>query len=345
MPGRRCETCCPASAHCRSSWPSAARSVPACRRCKVSWRPGQRPPSLPGAGEEDGDEWQEAGAWCARLAAGLETAGLAAGGLAAGLEEVGRQAEAYFRETDFGFLYDRQRRVFYLGYDVAAEKLDQNHYDLLASEARTASLIAIARGDVPQSHWLHLDRPVGRVGDTRILLSWNGSMFEYLMPALFMRTYEGLMLDQTQHGAVEQQRRHATQHGVPWGISESGYYRFDANQNYQYRGFGVPGLGRKRGLDEDLVITPYASLVALPIDPRSVERNLKRLKSDGMMGHFGLYEAIDFTTRRLPMGRDRAIVRSYMAHHQGMILSAVANSLLDDLLVDYFHARCADPEC
>jgi cyclic beta-1,2-glucan synthetase len=293
--------------------------------------------ALPGAGELDASEWQEANEWCARLAAGLETAGLAAGGLAAGLEEVGRQAEAYFLETDFAFLYDGQRRVFYLGYDLAAEKLDENHYDLLASEARTASLIAIAKGDVPQSHWLHLDRPVGRVGDTRVLLSWNGSMFEYLMPELFMRTYDDLLLQETHHGAVEQQKRHARQHGVPWGISESGYYRFDANQNYQYRGFGVPGLGRKRGLDEDLVITPYASLLALPIDPRSVERNLKRLESDGMMGHFGLYEAIDFTTRRLPMGRDRAIVRSYMAHHQGMILSALANSLLDDLLVDYFH--------
>jgi cyclic beta-1,2-glucan synthetase len=289
------------------------------------------------AAEEAGDEWREAHDWCTRLAASLESAGLTAGGLAAGLEEVGRQAEAYFRETDFAFLYDRQRDVFYLGYDVAAEKLDENHYDLLASEARTASLIAIAKGDVPQRHWLHLDRPVGRVSNTRVLLSWNGSMFEYLMPALFTRTYEGLMLHQTQHGSVEQQRRYARQHNVPWGISESGYYRFDASQNYQYRGFGVPGLGRKRGLDEDLVIASYASLLALPVDPRAVAENLEHLVSEGLMGHYGLYEAIDFTPRRMPLGRDRAIVRSHMAHHQGMILAALANTLLDDLLVDYFH--------
>ncbi|HEM46548.1 MAG TPA: hypothetical protein ENO23_05820, partial [Alphaproteobacteria bacterium] len=248
-----------------------------------------------------------------------------------------RQAEAYFQAMDFGFLFDEQREVFYLGYRVDEERLDDNHYDLLASEARIASVIAIAKGDVPLSHWLHLDRPLARAGDTRVLISWNGSMFEYLMPALLMRSYPGTLLHQTAAGVVDCQIEYARDKGVPWGISESSYYRFDAAENYQYRGFGVPRLGRKRGLDEDLVIAPYASLLALPVDAGAVVRNVDDLVERGAMGYYGFYESIDYTPRRLPLGREQAIVRSYMAHHQGMILVALANRLLDGTIVEAFH--------
>jgi cyclic beta-1,2-glucan synthetase len=263
---------------------------------------------------------------------------MAAESLMVGLQDLGAQAEAHFQAMDFGFLFDPQRQVFHLGYDTAAGRPDSNHYDLLASEARTASIVAIAKGDVPQSHWLHLDRPLARVDGTRVLLSWNGSMFEYLMPGLLMRSYEGSLLDQTSRAVVRRQIAYARQMSVPWGISESGYYRFDADQNYQYRGFGVPGLGRKRGLGEDLVIAPYASLLALPVHPRAVVQNVAYLTEQQMLGHYGFYEAIDYTRSRLPPGRKRAIVRSYMSHHQGMILLALANYLQDEALVCRFHA-------
>ncbi|HSJ58128.1 MAG TPA: glucoamylase family protein [Anaerolineae bacterium] len=279
----------------------------------------------------------EAERWCRSLAGQLESARLAAEGILAGLDNLERQAEEYFQAADFSFLFDEQREVFYLGYRVDEERLDDNHYDLLASEARIASLIAIAKGDVPLSHWLHLDRPLTSIGNDRVLISWNGSMFEYLMPTLLMRSYPGTLLHQTYRGVVDRQIEYAHGLGVPWGISESGYYRFDAAENYQYRGFGVPRLGRKRGLDEDLVITPYASLLALPVDARAVVRNVDDLAKQGAMGHYGFYEAIDYTPRRLPLGLGSALVRSYMAHHQGMILVALANRLLDGAIVEAFH--------
>ena len=163
-------------------------------------------------------------------------------------------------------------------------------------------------------------------------------MFEYLMPPLLMKSYDGTLLDQTYQAVVERQIAYARRQVVPWGISESGYYRFDANQNYQYRGFGVPGLGRKRGLGEDLVITPYASLLALPVRPQAVVDNIGRFVDEGILGHYGLYEAVDYTRSRLPLGRERAIVRSYMSHHQGMIMLALTNYFEDELIVRYFHA-------
>ncbi|MEJ2208093.1 MAG: glucoamylase family protein [Anaerolineae bacterium] len=307
--------------------------------CKAAWaRLGDLQEYLEAGPPGDGQAWQQLGEWCATLRENLESARLSGEGVVVGLEEVGRQARQYAEEMEFRCLWDAQRQVFFLGYDVAAERLDPNHYDLLASEARTASLLAIAKGEVPQSHWLHLERPLARSDGTLVLLSWNGSMFEYLMPALWMRGYEGMLLQHTNRGVVRRQIEYAQHQGVPWGISESGYYHFDAQQNYQYRGFGVPGLGRKRGLEDDLVVAPYASLLALPIDARAVVDNVARLSDEGVMGQFGFYEAVDYTRSRLPLGRERAIVRSYMAHHQGMILVALANRLRNERLVDYFHA-------
>jgi len=284
-------------------------------------------------------EWvEEAHAWCADLGEELALARMVAESLWIGYQDLSEQAEAYLQAMDFGFLFDQQRQVFHLGYSVAAGKLDSNHYDLLASEARIAGLVAIAKGDVPQSHWLHLARPLARIGGARALLSWNGSMFEYLMPSLLMRSYEGTLLDQTCRAVVRRQIAYARQKGVPWGISESGYYGFDANMNYQYRGFGVPGLGFKRGLGEDLVISPYASLLALPLAPRAVMRNVARLIKRQMLGHYGFYEAIDYTSSRLSLGQKGEIVRSYMAHHQGMLLLSLTNYLRDGAMISRFHA-------
>ncbi|MGD1993135.1 MAG: glucoamylase family protein, partial [Anaerolineae bacterium] len=277
--------------------------------------------------------------WCDDLDQVLESARMTTRGLRIGLQGLSEHAQDLFQSMEFGFLFDDQREVFHLGYRVEAEQLDANHYDLLASEARIASLVAIAKGDVPRSHWLHLARPLSQVDGIRALLSWNGSMFEYLMPGLLMRSYEGTLLDQTNQAVVRRQIEYARQRDVPcWGISESGYYRFDAQMNYQYRGFGVPGLGRKRGLGEDLVIAPYASLLALPVDPQAVVENVERLRDEEMLGHYGFYEAVDYTGSRLPLGEERAIVRSYMAHHQGMIVVALANRLRDQAMVRCFHA-------
>ncbi|MGC9358649.1 MAG: glucoamylase family protein, partial [Anaerolineae bacterium] len=275
--------------------------------------------------------------WCEDLLKALESGRMSAGTLLIGLRGLAEQAEEMARSMEFGFLFDRQREVYYLGYRVETEELDGNHYDLLASEARTTSLISIANDEIPESHWLHLSRPLTRVNGRRALLSWNGSMFEYLMPELWTRTYEETLLGQTCRAVVECQMEYARSEGVPWGVSESGYYRFDAAMNYQYRGFGVPGLGRKRGLAEDLVITPYASLLALSITPQEVANNVHHLIEVGMRGHYGFYEAVDYTQSRLPLGQERAIVRSYMAHHQGMIMVALVNYLRDQVMVERFH--------
>ncbi len=280
--------------------------------------------------------------WSEELEEALDSARLTASGMMIGLDDLMDRAEAYVEDMDFGFLYDGRRDVFYIGYQVDSERLDRNHYDLLASEARIASIVAISKGDVPQRHWVHLSRPLTTVDGLRGLLSWGGSMFEYLMPDLVMRNYEETLLDQANLAAVQRQIAYAGKKGVPWGISESGYHRFDAQLNYQYRGFGVPGLGRKRGLGEDLVIAPYASLLAVGMMPESVLQNIDRLIEEGMLGHYGFYEALDYTTSRLPMGQTRAIVRSYMAHHQGMIMTALSNYLSSqtqtgDGIVDRFH--------
>ncbi len=281
---------------------------------------------------------QEARDWCAYLSRELLSARLAAESLLIGLRDLSTQAEECFRAMDFQFLFDPHRQVFHIGYNVESEALDENHYDLLASEARIASLIAIAKGDVPQSHWLYLGRPVTQVDGMRALLSWNGTMFEYFMPSLWTRHYAGSLLEQSCRAAVRCQIAYARQKGVPWGISESGYYRFDAGMHYQYRGFGVPGLGFRRGLAEDLVIAPYASLLALSLVPRDVMQNIERLIELGMLGRYGFYEAVDYTRSRLPADQQSAIVRSFMVHHQSMILLSLDNRLRNEPIVRRFHA-------
>jgi len=277
-------------------------------------------------------------AWLEALGQALKHADTNSSSLVARFALIMRRAEQYVNEMDFRFLYHLQRRVFHIGFNLEAGQLDHNYYDLLASEARIASIIAISKGEVPQSHWLQLSRPVTRVEGAYVLLSWSGTMFEYLMPPLFLRSYPGTLLAESARGAVLHQIAYGKAKNVPWGISESGFYRFDANQNYQYRAFGVPGLGFKRGLGDDLVIAPYASLIAINYDPAAVVRNLANLIAHNMIGLYGVYESIDFTTDRLLLDETSEVVGEYMAHHQGMILMAMVNFFNHDIMVRRMHS-------
>jgi cyclic beta-1,2-glucan synthetase len=280
-----------------------------------------------------------AGKWCSDLTTDLEAAATAVSELLSTYREISGQIDKLVHDMNFGFLYDAQRHFFRIGYNVDAEKLDPNYYDLLASEARAASLLAIAKGDVPARHWPHLGRPLTKINGHRCLVSWSGTMFEYLMPTLWTRHYPDTLLGTSADTAVEAQIAYVRdKHNVPWGISESGYHRFDANMNYQYRAFGVPGTGFQRGLEDDLVISPYASLLALPLRPQAVLDNIRHLRDLGMLGNFGFYEAMDYTTARLALNQEYAIVRSYMVHHHGMILLALVNALDGEPMVRRFHS-------
>ena len=232
-------------------------------------------------------------------------------------------------QMDYDFLFDEARHLLAIGYNVGERRRDASYYDLLASEARLASFVAIAQGQLPQESWFALGRLLIIAGGEPTLLSWSGSMFEYLMPLLVMPTYANTLLDQTYQTVVDRQIEYGQQRGVPWGVSESGYNTVDVHLNYQYRAFGVPGLGLKRGLAEDLVIAPYASALALMVAPEAACLNLQRLAAAGLAGTFGFFEAIDYTPSRLPRGQASAVVRSFMAHHQGMSFLALAYLLLD----------------
>ena len=248
------------------------------------------------------------------------------------------QAAGDLARMEYGFLFDKTRHLLSIGYNVDNRRCDASFYDLLASEARLATFVAIAQGQLPQESWFALGRRLTSEGGKPILLSWSGSMFEYLMPALVMPTYEGTLLDQTCRTAVERQIDYGAQRGVPWGMSESGYNLVDAHLNYQYRAFGVPGLGLKRGLAEDLVVAPYASLLALMVAPEEACQNLRRLAGIGCMGRYGFFEAIDYTPSRLPRRQGSAIVQSFMVHHQGMGFLSLAYLLLDRPMQKYFGA-------
>lgn len=293
---------------------------------------------VPDISESDHERYQFALMWLKKLEVSLSIAKINSNFLMTKFAQIMARANQYVNEMEFGFLYQRQRRVFHIGLNLDAGQLDQNYYDLLASEARIASIIAIAKGDVPQSHWLHLGRPVTRVEGSYVLLSWSGTMFEYLMPPLFFRSYPGTLLADSSKGAVLHQISYGKSQGIPWGISEAGFYRFDTNQNYQYRAFGVPGLGFKRGLGDDLVIAPYASLMAIAYDPHAVINNLANLIDRNMLGLYGVYESIDFTPDRLLLEETSSVVGEYMAHHQGMILMAMANFFHKDIMVRRMHS-------
>jgi cyclic beta-1,2-glucan synthetase len=277
-------------------------------------------------------------AWCQKLGDDLSTAQMTVTPLLIGFRVLATQADAEVTGMDFRFLFDERRQVFHIGYNASTEQLDPSYYDLLASEARIASLIAIAKGDVPQSHWQHLGRRVTLVNGKQVLLSWSGTMFEFLMPTLFAKNYSGTFLSDSCYAALDAQKSYVKKQQVPWGISECGYYAFDVNMNYQYRAFGVPDLGYRRDLPDDLVIAPYASLLGLSLQPQAVLENMTQLEQLNMLGRYGFYEALDYTKTRLPANQTHAVVQSYMAHHQGMILLAACNYLSDHVMVGRFHA-------
>ena len=301
-------------------------------------------------GEDDGStgtgpalEWAQALSECVashtRDVAALDD-GLEPGDpLARRLAATARAAASLAEEMDFTFLYDTSKDLFAIGYRPQDGTLDSGHYDLLASEARLASFVAIARGDVPVEHWFHLGRPLSPVGRGSALLSWSGSMFEYLMPDLVLDAPSGSLLEHTNRLAVRRQIQYGEERGVPWGISEAAYNARDVQFTYQYSNFGVIGLGLKRGLAEDLVVAPYATALAAMFDPAAASANFQRLASVGALGRYGFYESIDYTTSRLPEGVELEVVKAYMAHHQGMTIVALANVLLEAPMRRRFRAE------
>ncbi|MDQ2922119.1 MAG: hypothetical protein M3R52_10985, partial [Acidobacteriota bacterium] len=273
-----------------------------------------------------------------RLTKALEQASASAGDSLSRLTRLAHRSEEVMEEMDFKFLLDPERKVFTIGYNVTALRADNSYYDLLASEACVASFVAIAKGDVSQDHWFRLGRQLTSVDGGRALISWTGTMFEYLMPLLVMRNYEGTLLHETYRTIVKRQIEYGQERGVPWGVSEAAYNVRDLHLNYQYGPFGVPGLGLKRGLIEDLVVAPYATMLAAEINPRAAMDNLRRLEKEGALGAYGYYESIDYTAERLPQGQRHVLIRSFMTHHQGMSLVSLSNVLEDDRMEKRFHA-------
>lgn len=255
------------------------------------------------------------------------------------VNDLAKDIEEMIEATDFSYLYNYKRQLFSIGYNVGEEKLTDSYYDLLASEARTTSYIAILQGKVPKKHWFKLGRALTKVGDYKSLVSWTGTMFEYFMPALLMKKYENTLLDETYKTAVAAQIKYGEERKVPWGTSESGYYAFDISLKYQYKAFGVPELGLKRGLKSDMVISPYSSLLGLPFAPTDAMNNIYELIGTGLEGKYGLYEGVDYTKKRLPKGQTKMIVESFMAHHQGMGIMALNNMLNKEIMIKRFHSH------
>ncbi len=255
------------------------------------------------------------------------------------LNAVAEKAHAMAMAMEFGFLFDADRQLLSIGYRDADGSLDTSFYDLLASEARLASFFAIAKGDVEAKHWFRLGRTMTPIGGGSALISWSGSMFEYLMPSLVMRGPAGSLLEESNRLAVWRQIKYGEELRVPWGISESEYNARDIEQNYQYSSFGIPDLGYKRGLSDNLVIAPYATGLAAMFDPAAAVANYRTLTALGGRGSYGWCEAIDFTPARLPEGRKYAVVKAYMAHHQAMTLVAIANALQGGQMRRRFHAE------
>ncbi|MEA9392954.1 glucoamylase family protein [Acerihabitans sp. TG2] len=257
--------------------------------------------------------------------------------LARRFQSLADRARALAMAMDFRFLVDEERKLLSIGYSFSDNQLDSGCYDLLASEARLASLFAIAKGDIPTRYWFRLSRAAIQSSKGAALISWSGSMFEYLMPSLVMRAAAGTLLEQTNRVVVAHQQAYGHSLGIPWGVSESAYNARDLEFTYQYSNFGVPGLGLQRGLAQNRVIAPYATALASMVDGRAAVHNLQRLAEIGASGTYGFYEALDYTASRLPANQKVAIVRSYMAHHQGMSIVALDNTLLQGRMRARFH--------
>ena len=277
-------------------------------------------------------------AWATAVASGIRDSRPAAVELLARLRLDADIAREIWEHTDFSVLFDSHRQLFSIGYNLNEGRLDPSYYDLLASECRLASFLAIAKGDVAQEHWFRLGRALTKTPDGRALVSWSASMFEYLMPLLVMHNWPDTLLDETYQTVVRSQIDYGRARGVPWGVSESAFNAKDAHLTYQYQAFGVPGLGLKRGLSDDVVVAPYAAMLALPMDARAVISNLADFSTEGAEGRYGYYEALDYTAGRVPAGKRRAVVKAYFAHHQGMAFVALGNALQHGRMRERFHA-------
>ncbi len=261
------------------------------------------------------------------------------GDLAGRLNNIAGNCQTIYQDMNFRFLYDEERKIFVIGYNATDGRRDDSYYDLLASESRLTSFFAIAKGDVPDEHWFRLGRQMTSVVGGRALISWSATMFEYLMPLLVMRRYEGTLLDQTYDSVVMRQIEYGGQRQIPWGVSEAGYNARDINFNYQYGPFGIPGLGLKRGLRDELVISPYSTMLAAMVLPKESLANLIHFEKLSVLGNYGFYESIDYTPERIPKNKKSVILKSYMAHHQGMSLVSINNLLNNSIMQRRFHAE------
>jgi cyclic beta-1,2-glucan synthetase len=277
--------------------------------------------------------------WGKKLNETLATSQWLAGEKIGQAEEIIEAIDRFSQEMNLQYLYNTDRKLFAIGYNVDDRRLDSSFYDLLASEARVASLVAIANENVPLEHWWALGRYYTIVNGRRVLVSWGGTMFEYLMPLVFNRQYADSLLGEACQAVVACQIDYGNKRGIPWGISESAFSGIDSHKIYQYKSFGIPGVGLKRGLEEDLIVSPYSSALALAVDAPAAIKNLKKMSGthENLMGPYGYYESIDYTRQRSPEGERGVIVYTYMAHHQGMIFTSINNLLNDDSLVKRFH--------
>jgi cyclic beta-1,2-glucan synthetase len=281
----------------------------------------------------------EAAAWIAQLRNEVQEAEKNAAIAALELRKLQQGIRRLAGEMDLRTLYDRRRRNLAVGYIVEGPPVFTSHYDLLASESRLASFLAVARGDVPLEHWYALGRPMRTEPQGRQLLSWSGTMFEFLMPMLFTNSYENSQLDFACRNAVKGQILFGERMGIPWGLSESAYSALDARQTYQYRAFGIREAAQNPDADNRVVISPYSTVMALLFDPRASVANLRRLeKSCGMKGPMGFYEALDHSRDSTAEGTNGITIYAYMAHHQGMSLVALDNLLNGDVIRRRFHS-------
>jgi len=241
------------------------------------------------------------------------------------------------KDTDFSKLYNNEISLFSIGFNIDENKLTDSYYDLLASEARQASLIAIAKRDVPAKHWNSLSKVLTTIDGKKGLISWSGTAFEYLMPNINIKKYSGSLLDESCKFMIMSQKKYCNKLQIPWGISEAAFNLKDLNSNYQYKAFGIPWLGLKRGLADDIVVSSYGSILAITEEPKEVLKNINILKKHSMYGKYGLYESIDFTPERLGKNKKYEVVKTYMAHHQGLILLAINNLVNNNILQERFH--------
>jgi cellobiose phosphorylase len=297
-------------------------------------------PAKPTLIEPEGGFSDEEKAWVDQLTVSLQATREEAFRRVRYLENLSARAAA-LAEFEYDFLFDRAKNLLRIGYNVDEQRRDPSHYDLLATEARLGHFVGIAQGKLPQDSWFALGRLLTNTGGDPVLLSWSGSMFEYLMPLLVMPGYSATLLDETHQATVRRQIAYGELRNVPWGISEACYNAIDADHNYQYRAFGVPGLGLKRGLSDDLVIAPYATMMAAMVNPEAACANLQRLTDAGFEGGYGFYESIDYTSGRIPRSQNHAVVRSFMVHHQAMGLLSLEFLLLDQPMQRRF---CAEPQ-